>query len=237
MSRAGADVTPVIGVAFPDVDYVAALERAGAQVRVLTPEDDLLPGALDECDGLLLTGGADVDPAEYGDPDRHSTVEIDPRRDRYEIALARKALADDVPLLAICRGAQVLNVAAGGTLIQDIPSHHDQAIDHAVNVAKTELAHEILIAKDSCLATLVTPRAAGGLAVNSRHHQAVKTVAPGFVASATSPDGLIEAIERPDARFCLAVQWHPENFWRTGEFGGLFEGLVRAAAGRRGRHP
>jgi putative glutamine amidotransferase len=125
--------SPVIGVAWPREDYVAALERAGATVREIGPGRDALPAALDECDGVLLTGGADVDPAEYGEA-KHETVELDLERDRYELAVARDAIARDMPLLAICRGVQVLNVAAGGTLVQDIPSqstHPLGTLDHA----------------------------------------------------------------------------------------------------------
>ncbi|MFI5179722.1 MAG: gamma-glutamyl-gamma-aminobutyrate hydrolase family protein [Vicinamibacterales bacterium] len=222
---------PVIGIAWPKADYVASLERAGAIVRELDPAADALPYALDACDGVLLTGGADVDPVEYGESDRHPTVDVDPIRDRYELGLAREALARDVPLLAICRGAQVLNVAAGGTLIQDIPSQQATDLPHAIEQPKNALAHEIAVRSPTCLSVLMAGRlpADGRLAVNSRHHQSVKDLAQGFIVSATAPDGVIEAIEKPDAQFCVGVQWHPENFWRTGEFSTLFDGLVRAA--------
>ncbi len=223
---------PVIGVAWPKADYVSSLERAGAEVRVLTPERDALPGALRECDGLLLTGGADVDPVEYGEADRHPTVELDLERDAYELALARQALAEDLPLLAICRGAQVLNVAGGGTLIQDLPSAQPSDLPHQV-AQKDAIAHDVLIAPNTCLSVLLAPQLHEGLvAVNSRHHQSVKDAAPGFIVSATAPDGVVEAIEKPDAEFCVGVQWHPENFWQTGQFKTLFTGLVDAARKR-----
>jgi putative glutamine amidotransferase len=217
-------------------DYIAALERAGAEVRELTPERDGLPDALTGCDGVLLTGGADVDPVLYGEAERHPAVELAPARDEYELALAREALSRDLPLLAICRGAQVLNVAAGGTLIQDIPSQHPTDLPHTLEQPATALAHDIHVVPNTCLALLVAPPGSADhpLAVNSRHHQSVKDTAPGFIVSATAPDGVIEAIEKPDARFCLGVQWHPENFWQTGEFATLFDGLV-AAARRGGR--
>jgi putative glutamine amidotransferase len=228
---------PVIAVAWPKRDYVASLERAGAEVRELTPGRDALPAALDGCDGVLLTGGADVDPAEYGDAARHPTVELAPERDAYELLLARLALSRDLPLLAICRGAQVLNVAAGGTLIQDLPSQHPTTLSHAVTEPGNAIAHDVTVAPNTCLALLLAGPHGDGqrLPVNSRHHQSVKDTAPGFIVSATAPDGVIEAIEKPDARFCVGVQWHPENFWQTGEFGGLFGGLVEAA--RRFRVP
>jgi len=226
---------PVIAIAWPKPDYIASLERAGASVRVLDAAKDRLPGAVDGCRGVLLTGGVDVDPALYGEA-AHPTVEIDKTRDDYELALARLALERDLPLLAICRGAQVLNVAAGGTLFQDLPSQHPSAIAHSITQPKNHIAHDVAIAPRTCLAALLAPgagaAAAASLPVNSRHHQAVKDVAPQFVVSAVAPDGVIEAIERPSSTFCVGVQWHPENF-ATGEFAGLFAGLIRAARGAR----
>lgn len=222
---------PIIAVAWPRPDYVAALERAGAAVRILDPARDEPRAALDSCDGLLLTGGVDVDPREYGERERHPTVEIDAARDRYELALARAALDRDVPVLAICRGAQVLNVAGGGTLIQDLPAVMPSAIRHSITEPRNAIAHDVVVSAGTKLAGLlgVDRTADRRVPVNSRHHQSVRQAAPGFVVSAAAPDGVVEAIERPDAAFCVGVQWHPENFWRTGEFTGLFEGLVRAA--------
>lgn len=219
---------PVIGVAWPKADYVASLEKAGARVRILEPARDPLPAALDGCDGILLTGGVDVDPKEYGEAP-HPTVELDPARDDYELDLARLAIARDLPLLAICRGSQVLNVAAGGTLIQDLPSQFPTAIGHSVTVEKDAIAHDVTVQPGTCLSVLL---GSPTIAVNSRHHQAVKDAAPGFVVAATSPDGVVEAIEKPDASFCVGVQWHPENFWATGQFKSLFDGLVDAARKR-----
>lgn len=222
--------SPLIAAVWLKPDYRAAIERAGARIRELTP-DDPVPAALDDCDGLLLTGGVDVDPVAYGESVRHPSVEIDRARDECELALAGAALARDLPVLAICRGAQVLNVAAGGTLVQDIPSAMPDALTHQLE-PRDALAHEIRISPGTCLAVLLDPHATAGrpIAVNSRHHQSVKDAAPGFIVSATAPDGIIEAIEKPSARFCLGVQWHPENFWQTGEFQPLFEGFVAAAA-------
>jgi len=226
--------SPLIASAWLRPDYRTSIEKAGGRVRELTPADSL-PGALDGCSGLLLTGGVDVDPREYGDTETHPTVEIDAARDAYELALAREALARDLPVLAICRGAQVLNTAAGGTLIQDIPSALPGALDHQRLDARDQTVHVVNVTPGTCLWTLLEPRLddRGSVAVNSRHHQSVRTPAPGFVVSAVSPDGIVEAIEKPDAQFCVAVQWHPENFHRGGEFGTLFDGLVAAARSRR----
>lgn len=221
---------PVIGIAFPKPDYLASLDRAGAEARVLDPAADALPAALDGLDGVLLTGGVDVDPRHYGEA-AHPTVEVDATRDAYELPLARLAVTRRLPLLAICRGVQVLNVAAGGSLVQDLPSQAPSPVAHAMNEPKDALAHDVDVRPGTCLAALL---GAGSTPANSRHHQAVGTVAPGFVVSATAPDGVIEAIERPDAPFCIGVQWHPENFVGSGRFSALFDGLVRAArkAGR-----
>ncbi len=223
-----APTAPLIGVAWPRPDYLTSLEQAGARVRVLDAATDQLPDALAECDGLLLTGGVDVDPNAYGETP-HPTVETDATRDDYELELARLAIARDLPLLAICRGVQVLNVAAGGSLIQDLPSQHPSSTPHAINEPRNAIAHDVTITPGTCLSMLL---GAPSMAVNSRHHQAVKDVAADFVVSAMSPDGVVEAIERPASTFCVGVQWHPENFWATGQFMGLFHGLVRSASQR-----
>jgi len=228
--------SPLIASAWLKPDYRASLEQAGARIRELTPADTL-PAALEGCSGLMLTGGADVDPRHYGDDDVHETVEIDEVRDRVELALAREALARDLPVLAICRGAQVLNTAAGGTLVQDIPSALPDSLNHQQLEHRDVPVHDVSVVRGTCLWTLLEPRltADGTMAVNSRHHQAVKAPGQGFVVSAVSPDGIIEAIEKPAAQFCVGVQWHPENFRTGGEFGSLFDGFVAAARRRLGK--
>src|SRR5215204_4483704 len=210
--------SPLVASAWLKPDYRASLEAAGARIRELSPTDPL-PEALDGVSGLMLTGGVDVDPTEYGETDVHPTVEIDPERDRYELALARLALSRDLPVLAICRGAQVLNTAAGGTLIQDIPSAVPGAINHQEAELKDGFVHDVAVSPGTCLWTLLAPQLdeQRSLPVNSRHHQSVATAAPGFIVSAVSPDGIVEAIEKPDAEFCVGGQWHPENFRRGGE--------------------
>lgn len=215
-------------------DYRQAILHVGGEPRVLeaaTPVNEALRGL----DGLLLTGGDDVAPARYGEPAHANVHEAEAGRDEFELALVAAARAQKMPIFAICRGIQVLNVACGGTLVQDIPSQVTGAVAHSLPVPPNQsysLAHEIWIDKDSLLARLMKDRIADDTCeVNSRHHQAVKAVAPGFKVSATAPDGVVEAIEDPDAGFCLGVQWHPENFWRTGEFRPLFEGFLNAASG------
>jgi putative glutamine amidotransferase len=220
-------------------DYRQAILHVGAEPRIVDATMSV-EDALGGLDGLLLTGGDDVAPARYGEAAHAAVVEAEPGRDEFEIAVIRAARDRQLPIFAICRGIQVLNVAAGGTLVQDIPSEVHGALNHSLTVPPNQsfsLAHEVWIEKDSLLSKLMRERLndADSCEVNSRHHQAVKTVAGGFRVSATAPDGIIEAIEDPAAPFCLGVQWHPENFWRTGEFRPLFEGFVEAAerAGRR----
>src|SRR5262245_51393169 len=224
---------PVIGItpcSRPD-DYVESVKRAGAEPLVLANTDDPAR-VLDRVDGLLLTGGLDVDPALYGEAP-HPTTETAPERDRFEIPLSRAAVERDVPVFAICRGVQVLNVAQGGTLVQDIPSAVTSDLQHSITTPKDQIAHAVQVTPGSRLADALTPGLKiGPPSVNSRHHQAVNAVAPGFVVSAVSPDGIVEAIERPASTFCVGVQWHPENFWRSGEFKGLFEAFVDAARRR-----
>ncbi len=148
--------------------------------------------------GLCLAGGADVEPALYGEPRDPKTEEPDIERDRLECALLREALARDLPVFAICRGLQLLNAALGGKLTQHVEGHSQRGVTDA---------HEVAIAPGSLLASIL---GASRYMVNSRHHQCASIAAPGFVVSAVSPDGVIEALELPGKRFVLAVQWHPE---------------------------
>lgn len=227
---------PVIGITRCSRvdDYVESVKRAGGEPTVLDPSDDPVR-SLDRVDALLLTGGLDVDPALYGEA-AHPTTEVDHVRDRFEIPLSRAAVARDMPLFAICRGVQVLNVAAGGTLVQDIPSAVTSELAHSIDAPKDHMAHAVRVTPGTRLAaSLGAAPSLETCAVNSRHHQAVGRVAPSFVVSAVSEDGVVEAIERPEAAFCVGVQWHPENFWKTGEFAGLFGDFVAAATRRKAR--
>jgi putative glutamine amidotransferase len=214
-------------------DYRQSILHVGGDVRVID-RTMTVADALHDIGGVLLTGGGDVAPARYREVADPSVVDVDDARDEFEIALIAEARRRDLPILAICRGIQVLNVATGGTLIQDIPSQVKGALEHRLTVPQHQpyaLAHEVWLDKDTLLTRLMRERLsdADSCEVNSRHHQAVKKLGEGFQISATAPDGVIEAIEAPAARFCLGVQWHPENFWRTGEFRSLFEGFLEAS--------
>jgi putative glutamine amidotransferase len=210
-------------------DYEEAVRRAGGDPRILDRAVDRPADVIGGIDALLLAGGGDVLPALYGAA-AHATFDAaETGRDDYEIELVQRALDADIPVLAICRGIQLLNVARGGTLIQDIPDEVGPSVNHRVSTPPYSIAHDVWVEPGSLLERLMSDRMEGdALPVNSRHHQAPKTLGAGLVASATAPDGVIEAIEDASRRFCLGVQWHPENFWRTGEFRGLFEALVEA---------
>jgi putative glutamine amidotransferase len=189
------------------------------------PED--APDLLARVDGLLLTGGADVDPGLYGEPAHETVKRVIPERDAFEIGLCREALRKDQPMLAICRGQQVLNVATGGTLIQDIPSQVAGAGDHDPEKERWQTAHQVRILPRTRLREILGRET---IAVNSFHHQAVRDLGQGLVVSASSTeDGVIEGIEVPGRRLAVGVQWHPEAFWdRPDDFQTLFEALVKA---------
>ena len=214
-------------------DYEEAVRRAGGEVRILNYGTDRPAEVVKEVDGILLPGGDDVTPSLYGDDPHPKFEAAEPGRDAYELELAKRAGDADVPLFAICRGIQVLNVARGGTLVQDIPSQLPDAIPHEVRDTPFTIAHDVWVSEGTLLHELLRERIDGDACpVNSRHHQAVQKIGEGLVVSATAPDGVIEAVEDPSKRFCVGVQWHPENFYRTGEFRALFEAFV-AAAGER----
>ena len=212
-------------------DYVTSVILAGGDPWELRCADDPAEAAVSSCAGLLLPGGADLDPGRYGEARHPSVTDVDVARDEYEIALVLAALAADLPVLAICRGLQVVNVAAGGSLIQDVPSQVGSAVPHQVAAPKDAIAHDVSLSPTSLLEELMGHAAVGGrLPVNSRHHQAVGRIAGGFVVTSLAPDGVIEALELPHARFCLGVQWHPENFVESKTFLPLFAGLLAASA-------
>jgi putative glutamine amidotransferase len=210
--------------------YVRAVQLGAGAPLIIPPylEPDLLRGAFDGLDGLILSGGGDIHPASFGETDRGLLWQVDERRDQVELSLARWALKEKLPVLAICRGIQTLNVAAGGTLIQDIPTQTSSTLSHSCVAGRPlpTVAHTVSVDPDSRLADLIGP---GEVGVNSAHHQAVKDVGDELIVVARAPDGIIEALEAPDHPFCVAVQWHPEAMVESAPaMRSLFDGLIKA---------
>ncbi|MEO6067229.1 MAG: gamma-glutamyl-gamma-aminobutyrate hydrolase family protein [Gemmatimonadales bacterium] len=206
--------------------YLRAIVAAGGAPFILSPL--AAPGSvstlLGGLDGVLLSGGADIDPAHYHTPRHPKLKPLDPERDAFEFSLFVETRARNLPVLAICRGLQLVNVALGGTLWQDLPSERGA---HPQSGPRTERVHSVDLLPGSRLGEAL---GAGPLSVNSFHHQAIRDLAPGLVASAHSPDGLIEGIEGDGEPWLLGVQWHPEEFWADPDAadGGLFRALVAA---------
>ncbi|MCS6847967.1 MAG: gamma-glutamyl-gamma-aminobutyrate hydrolase family protein [Anaerolineae bacterium] len=194
-------------------NYVNSLVACGAipilLPTVVAPED--WRTIYESADGVLLSGGGDVDPALFGEPAHEKTYGVDRERDEVEMALARWALQDDKPLFAICRGIQVMNVALGGSLIQDLPSQWGSAVPHDGNYNGFErhaVAHPVCIEPGTHIAQIMGP---GEVGVNSFHHQALKDVADGLIITSRAPDGIVESVEFPGKRHYIGVQWHPEE--------------------------
>jgi putative glutamine amidotransferase len=189
-------------------NYFAAITRAGGLAIALPHEVALADAYLELLDGLVITGGAfDLDPVTYGATDRHPTVTTKDRRTSFELAITKAALERDLPIFGICGGQQLLNVALGGDLIQHIPDAVPDCLAHEQPNPRTEAGHAVAVAAGTRLHAIV---GRGELPVNSAHHQAAGRVGPDVVVSARASDGVIEAIEHPQRRFCLGVQWHPE---------------------------
>ena len=192
--------------------YMQMLEGLGALpvIMPLTTDEAVLDHYLDLCDGLLLSGGADIDPVHYGEVNEGLCGSISPLRDEVELKLCRMAVDRDMPVLGICRGHQVLNVALGGTMYQDLKVQQGTSFEHMVPNPVGGMVHEVAIVPGSPLAEL---QGAESMMVNSRHHQAIRDAAPGLVVQATSPDGVMESVYLPGKRFVWGVQWHPESVW------------------------
>jgi putative glutamine amidotransferase len=189
-------------------NYAAAVTAAGGLPMLLPHEPEQAAEYLDRLDGVVVTGGAfDVDPALFGAAERHSTVKTKDKRTAFELALTCGALARDLPVLGICGGQQLIAVALGGTLVQHIPDEIKNALAHEQTTPKDQPSHAVRVVAGTRLHAIV---GATEIAVNSTHHQAVKTVAGGLVVDARAPDGVIEGVEDPARRFCIGVQWHPE---------------------------
>jgi len=212
-----------------DNDYVQALRDAGArpeEIVVLQPGDRVEQ----EFDGVVLGGGDDVDPARYGrDTLPTGNVEVDHGRDSIDFAVFDEAWDSGAPVLAICRGLQVVNVARGGTLVQDLPSEWPSDVVHRVPKAGNRRDHAVRVEPGTRLAEIC---GAAEVSVNSRHHQAIERPADGLVICATAPDGVIEAVEASDGRWLVGVQWHPENLTDDPVSKRLFREFVEAARKR-----
>jgi putative glutamine amidotransferase len=214
--------------------YVKALELAGGTPVLIPHVDDLaaLKSLCSRLDGLLLPGGADIHPRAYGEEPHPLLGSVDLNEDRLDLALVDYFLEMDRPVLGICRGQQLLNIAVRGTLYQDIRAERPNTLKHPnANKPRTYLAHPVQIVPGTRLADLL---GTATLRVNSLHHQAIRTPGRNTVISATAPDGIVEGIELPNHRFALAVQWHPEELVANAgdeHMLRLFQGFVAAATG------
>jgi putative glutamine amidotransferase len=209
--------------------YVTALESAGLIPLIVPPlsSSDAASAVLDSVAGLVLTGGEDVDPARYGEKRHEKVRSVSAARDATEAALIKEARERGTPVLAICRGIQILNVALGGTLVQDIPSQCETDIVHDEESARDSRTHEISVEPGSLIARAIGTE---HCTVNSFHHQSVKRVADGMRVTARSPDGIIEGLESTDENWwVMAVQWHPEEMTDSAEpwDQGLFKAFAR----------
>jgi putative glutamine amidotransferase len=210
-------------------EYVEAIAACGGIPVILPPiKADTSKAIISRLDALLISGGDfDIDPALYGEAPHPALGALNPRRTEYELGLLRAALEKDMPLLAVCGGLQLLNVAQGGSLYQHLPAQHDSRINHEQKGKQAATAHTISVKPKSSLHDLLRTTE---IMVNSTHHQAINRLGEGLIAVAHSADGIIEAAEYPACRFALGVQWHPEALigyqpvWKR-----LFERLVQKA--------
>jgi putative glutamine amidotransferase len=208
-----------LDAALVPASYVHAIERAGGRSLLVPPSDAAVEETLDALDGVVFSGGSDLDPATYGADAHPETTGVRADRDRAELALLAAALERDMPMLAICRGSQVLNVARGGDLVQHLPDvvGHERHKHTPGQFAD----HGVRIGRDTRLGELVRQHAP----VKSHHHQGYGRLGEGLLPAAWADDGVVEAVEDPSRRFALGVLWHPEE----GEDDALFAGLVAAA--------
>ncbi|MDA8346901.1 MAG: gamma-glutamyl-gamma-aminobutyrate hydrolase family protein [Thermaerobacter sp.] len=191
--------------------YLQGIEEAGGVPVLLAGKEETARAVVARVDGVLLSGGVDVDPRYFGEEPHQALGEVSPARDAFELALAKEALRLGVPVFGICRGAQVMAVAGGGSLYQDLPSQRAQSMQHYQRGPRSWQSHAVSVVERTRLAAICGGQAE--LRVNSFHHQAVRSLPPGWVTAATAPDGVIEAFEDPGHPYWLAVQWHPEALY------------------------
>jgi putative glutamine amidotransferase len=237
---------PMLGAAAAEADpprtemvlgmrYLEAIGRAGGLAVVVPPlPGPAIPALLDRVDGICLSGGPDLHPDAYGAEPHPQLGPTEPRLDAFELALARAADERDMPVLAICRGAQVLNVARGGTLLQHLPDVAGEALAHRQAGAPHEPTHGVTVAPESRLADITGRRE---LRVNSFHHQAADVLGARLALTAWAADGTVEAFEAVDRTFVVGVQWHAECLVDLDEQAALFTALVEASAGRESAAP
>ncbi len=209
-------------------EYMTGLEEAGAIPVMLPMTQDraVVEQLADQLDGILLTGGHDVDPALYGEETIPECGTPYPPRDTMERMMAESCLKKDLPMFGICRGLQFLNAVLGGTLYQDLPVQRPDAAGHQMTPPYDRAVHHVTVERDSPLYEILNKEK---LAVNSYHHQAIKTMASDLKAMAVADDGLIEAVYHPGQTFAMAVQWHPEFFYKAdGDCRKLLEAFVQA---------
>ncbi|TCT26504.1 putative glutamine amidotransferase [Melghiribacillus thermohalophilus] len=202
---------------FVGKDNVQAIVLAGGTPLLLPnlTDDERIKQYAELLDGLYVTGGYDIDPTLFGEEPHPELGIITPTRDRFETALIRELLKKDKPILAVCRGCQILNIAAGGDMYQDIYSQIDgELLQHSQHAPKGHGSHYVLVESDSLLQRITGE---ARLRVNSRHHQANRRIPSGFMVSGTASDGVIEAIESQEHAFVLGLQWHPENMAAAGD--------------------
>ncbi|MGE5654042.1 MAG: gamma-glutamyl-gamma-aminobutyrate hydrolase family protein [Bacillota bacterium] len=208
------------------VTYVESVKKAGGIPVMLTfVEGDDVHELLEHLDGVLFSGGPDMDPSFFGEEPHQRLGGISPERDAFEVEACREAMAMGLPILGICRGCQLINVVAGGNLVQDIPAQVPGAIKHGQDAPRWHASHTARIRPGTKLASILE---SDKISVNSYHHQSVKDVAPNWLVSAVAADGVIEAIEDPNQPFCLGIQWHPECFYEYTAFDALFRAFVEA---------
>jgi len=212
-------------------NYIRAVQSAGGLPVMIPPllNENELRDLFKRLDGLLFSGGGDIDPELFHQARHRATCSVSAERDRAELALARWAIEQDKPLLAICRGIQVVNVAMGGTLIQDIATQVGEQVVHSysADTPRDFVAHTVRVTADTRLAQILGETQLG---TNSWHHQSCQEPGPGLVYTAWAPDGVVEGLEAPGQRFAVAVQWHPEEMFHSrADMLALFQALIRAA--------